>query len=76
MAIGQLEMIVNQLDSLTRDELVTLIKKAAELLEQKLTATERPATNYVSFIGAGKGVFATPEEADRFIREERDAWEE
>ncbi len=28
-----------------------------------------------SLIGAGKGAFATPEEADRFIRAERDAWE-
>lgn len=28
-----------------------------------------------SFIGAAKGSFATPEEADRFIRQERDAWE-
>jgi hypothetical protein len=28
-----------------------------------------------SIIGTGKGSFATPEEADRFIREERDAWD-
>ncbi|MCG9890258.1 MAG: hypothetical protein MH252_04210 [Thermosynechococcaceae cyanobacterium MS004] len=29
----------------------------------------------VSIIGTGKGSFATPEEADRFIREERDTWD-
>lgn len=28
-----------------------------------------------SFIGAAKGSFATPEEVDQFIRQERDAWE-
>ena len=28
-----------------------------------------------SFIGAAKGSFATPEEADQFIRQERDAWD-
>lgn len=28
-----------------------------------------------SLIGAAKGSFATPEEVDRFIRQERDAWE-
>lgn len=33
----------------------------------------RPLT---SFIGIGKGSFATPEEADRFIREERDRWDD
>jgi antitoxin component of MazEF toxin-antitoxin module len=29
----------------------------------------------VSFIGAAKGSFATPQEVDQFIRQERDAWE-
>ena len=29
----------------------------------------------VSFIGAAKGSFTTPEEVDQFIRQERDAWE-
>ncbi|MDF5729828.1 MAG: hypothetical protein PUP92_17910 [Rhizonema sp. PD38] len=28
-----------------------------------------------SFIGSAKGSFATPEEVDRFIRQERDQWE-
>jgi hypothetical protein len=28
-----------------------------------------------SFIGTVKGCFATPEEVDQFIRQERDAWE-
>ncbi len=29
----------------------------------------------VSFIGAAKGSFTTPEDVDQFIRQERDAWE-
>jgi len=29
-----------------------------------------------SFIGAAPGSFATPEEADQFIRQERDAWDD
>ena len=28
-----------------------------------------------SIIGTGKGCFATPEEADAFLRQERDAWD-
>lgn len=28
-----------------------------------------------SFVGAGQGVFGSPEEVDRHIRESRDAWE-
>ena len=33
--------------------------------------TEEPKKSLTSFIGAGKGSFATPEEADEFIRQLR-----
>ena len=33
----------------------------------------RPLT---SFLGTGRGVFGSPEETDRHIRQSRDAWEE
>jgi hypothetical protein len=32
--------------------------------------------NLAELIGAGKGVFNTPEEADEFIRRERDKWDQ
>ncbi len=76
MAASQLELIVNQIRLLSPDELVKLIRRAAEILEQKQVAAEKPAKHYAAFFGAGRGVFATPQEADRFIRQERDAWEE
>ncbi len=28
-----------------------------------------------SYIGIGKGAFSSPEEADAFLRQERDAWD-
>jgi hypothetical protein len=31
--------------------------------------------SYASFFGAGRGSFATPEEAEAFLRQERDEWE-
>jgi hypothetical protein len=76
MAASQLDLIVNQIRLLSPDELVKLIRRAAEILEQKQVPAEKPANHYAAFFGAGKGVFATPQEADRFIRQERDAWEE
>ena len=76
MAASQLELIVNQIRLLPPDELVKLIRRAAEILEQKQVLGEKPAKHYVAFFGAGKGVFATPQEADRFIRQGRDSWEE
>ena len=76
MSVSQFDLVMSQAKLLRPDDLVKLIKKVAELLEQKQVVVEKPATNYAAFFGAGKGVFATPEEVDRFIREERDAWDE
>jgi len=30
---------------------------------------------YASLFGSGRGAFATPDEADAFLRRERDAWD-
>jgi len=75
MSTSELEIIVDQVRLLPPDELVKLIKKLVELLEQKQTVAPRRRVDYVALIGSGKGAFATPEEADHFLREERDAWE-
>jgi len=75
MSANQLEIIINQVRLLPPDDLVKLIKRLFELLEQKQTIVPRRKVDYVALIGSGKGAFATPEEADHFLREERDAWE-
>ena len=56
MAASQLELIVNQIRLLPPDELIKLIKKAAELLEQKQSdlAPIRPDSVTYSFIGIGR----------------------
>jgi hypothetical protein len=75
MSANQLEIIVNQVRTLPPDDLVKLIKKLVELLEQKQTSISRQKVDYLALIGSGKGAFATPEEANQFLREERNAWE-
>lgn len=72
MATDQLESILAQARQLSPDELAQLIKQAADLLAQSRTSTPR----YASLFGSGRGSFPTQAEADRFIREERDAWAE
>ncbi|MGE0131343.1 MAG: hypothetical protein AB7U82_24955 [Blastocatellales bacterium] len=80
MSSSQFDLVVSQIKLLPPDDLVRLIKKTAELLEEKqaVAPAQQAATkvDYVALIGSGKGLYASPEEADRFIREERDAWEE
>jgi uncharacterized SAM-dependent methyltransferase len=36
---------------------------------------DQSKSSLTSFIGSAKGSFATPEEVDQFISQERDAWE-
>ncbi len=81
MPTSQLELIADQVKFLPPSDLVKLIKQAVELLEQKQAAPMSPTTpattnNYAALFGSGKGAFATPAEADNFLRGERDQWEE
>lgn len=73
--MSQLDIVVDQIKLLPPNELVKLIRQTAEILEQKQNTPKPKKIDYVALIGSGQGSFASPEEADRFIREERDAWE-
>ncbi|WP_409878151.1 hypothetical protein [Dendronalium sp. ChiSLP03b] len=46
-------------------EVIILLESLPQQSEKSLT----------SFIGSAKGSFTTPEEVDKFIRQERDVWE-
>ena len=37
--------------------------------------TEQEPESLMRFFGAARGLFATPDEAEAYIRSERDAWE-
>jgi hypothetical protein len=74
MSTSQLKQVIDQVKLLPPDDLAKLIKQAEELLRQKQSA--QPTTDYIALFGSGKGSFATPAEADSFLRAERDQWEE
>ncbi|MBL8172888.1 MAG: hypothetical protein JNJ50_32485 [Acidobacteria bacterium] len=84
MSASQLELIANQVKHLPPDDLIKLIKQAIELLEQKRTASFTPSETistasmprYAALFGSGKGLFASAEDADEYLRAERDQWEE
>ncbi len=73
MPTNQLDAIANQVNLPPPEALVQLIKRAAELLEQKQSAPVK--VDYLALLGSGKGAFASAEEVDQFLRQERDAWE-
>jgi hypothetical protein len=67
---GQADLL-EALEEVERERRLT-----AELANLNIESIENSSLEpLVSIIGTGKGSFATPEEADRFIREERDAWD-
>jgi len=41
----------------------------------KKETTKKVDSSLSSYIGAGKGLFSSPKEADDFIRKERDLWD-
>jgi hypothetical protein len=61
---GRIEILAPELTPGRRAEVIVL---------EEAPARARPPLR--SFHGTGKGCYATPEEADAFIRQERDAWE-
>lgn len=49
--------------------------KAGQPAEVIVLVEEAPnGRSNASFFGSGRGAFASPEEADSFLREERDLW--
>jgi hypothetical protein len=75
MATNRLENILTQAKMLSPDELAQLVERATEMLEEN----QQPSPTklrYASLFGAGRGSFDNPAEADHFVRNERDAWDE
>lgn len=78
-AISIEELYERHIKPLTPAERLRLLELTAHDLAQNSAATEAmPAEQQgglARFIGAAKGSFATPAEADAFIRREREAWD-
>ena len=61
---GVIEVRSSELPPGATAEVIVLIESSSD-----------PARSLLFMIGAAKGCFATPADADAFIRRERDAWQ-
>lgn len=52
-----------------------VLKPRDVVARDKSGEQKRRGPDISAFIGAGKGLFKTPEEVDAFIRSERDRWD-
>ena len=75
---AKIDSILRQVVRLTRDERAELIKSIETSLSGE-PENNLPETNgepdYLAMFGSGRGAFESASEADEFIRQERDAWE-
>ena len=81
MSTEQFQALIQQAKQLSATERQQLMRYLAESeaaeRERSLSSEEgsERVPDYVAFFGSGRGGFASAEEADAFIRQERDAWE-
>ncbi|NEQ36831.1 MAG: hypothetical protein F6K40_11300 [Okeania sp. SIO3I5] len=69
-----LENVIKQIDKMNLEQQLELIAYLANKIQQYKSLPNKKSS-LKSIIGSGKGCFATPEEADNFINQERDKWE-
>ena len=63
---GCIELRSDELREGTEAEVIIIVR----------TGEESPRATYHSMFGSGRGGFATAEEADAFLRRERDSWDD
>jgi hypothetical protein len=73
--MSQLKQILDQVKSLPPGELVRLIERATEILEQKKAISNQATASYAMRFGSGRGSFQNSTEADAFLRSERERWD-
>ena len=76
---ADIQSLLRQVRQLTSEERAQLIKYLEDpLLGEQETAhanETNESPNYLALFGSGRGGFATAAEADEFIRQERDSWD-
>lgn len=83
MSTERIQSLVRQVRELSPDERAELLKDLQDSLTADREAShsqfesreEKKRTDYLALFGSGRGGFATAQEADEFIRQERDAWD-
>jgi hypothetical protein len=83
MSMEHIKSLVRQDLQLSSDERLELIKNLQDSLTADREASDSPGqsrednkrVDYLALFGSGRGGFATAQEADEFIRQERDAWD-
>lgn len=70
------ESVIRQIETMNMSEQLNLIHYLVDKIQQAKNAEpHQPSKSLVSMIGSGQGCYDSPEEADQFLRQERDQWD-
>jgi ribonuclease HII len=75
MSTEQFQSLMQQAKQLSHEERKQLMECLAKAEREELLEQSASQTNYLALFGSGRGSFTSPEEAEQFIREERDSWD-
>lgn len=76
MSTEQFQALIQQAKQLSPDERRQLMEYLVkDESDEKQGSSVGSDTNYLALFGSGRGVFTNSQEADQFIREERDSWD-
>lgn len=68
------EAIGERLRQLSKPELTRVLEKA--ICQQEAANQKKPVKSHIlAYAGMAKGVHASPEAANTYVREERDSWQ-
>jgi hypothetical protein len=75
MSTEQFQALIQQAKQLSANERKQLMEYLVEAEREEIPKQSGARTDYLTLFGSGRGAFADTEEADKFIREERDSWD-
>lgn len=67
--------IGEKLQKLSKPELIRALRLVVQSPPSKQDVKNNKASRIRSYAGAAKGIYRSADEADKFIREERNSWE-
>lgn len=69
------ESVIQQIETMNMSEQLSLIRYLVDKIQANNMEYHQPSKSLVSMIGSGQGCYDSPEEADQFLRKEREQWD-
>lgn len=70
------EVVIQQIETMTLNDQLNLMRYLVDKIQQANNVEYQPSSqSLISMLGSGQGCYTSSEEADQFLRKERDQWD-